>query len=366
MVELRSPRLRGATVVHLVPAPFDSRDGIIGGAERYSFELARHMAERVSTRLVTFGSENRRERIGRLDVVVLAGHHIRGQRSNPIALGLPQALRGATIIHCHQQHVLASSAAAAFARLTGRQVFATDLGGGGLDVSTFVSTDGWYHGHLHISEYSRQVFGHSNLRSARVIFGGVDSSRFSPEGPPGDAVLFVGRLLPHKGVHDLIDAVSPDTPLRLVGRPPDSGYLRSLVARATGKQVTFVHDADDAALVEEYRRALCVVLPSVYTTPDGQTTRVPELLGQTLLEGMACARPVVCTRVASLPEVVTHGIHGFVVPPGNPPALAAAVDAIRGDRTAADAMGRAGRQRVLEKFQWNEVVNRCLEAYAAA
>ena len=50
----------GTTVVHLVPALFDSHDGIIGGAERYVLELARHMAEVVPTRLVTFGTRARK------------------------------------------------------------------------------------------------------------------------------------------------------------------------------------------------------------------------------------------------------------------------------------------------------------------
>ena len=354
-------------VTHLVPAPFDPGDGIIGGAERYSFELARHMSERVPTKLVTFGSSDRRERTGRLEVVVLDAHHIRGQRSNPIAAGLPGALRGADVVHCHQQHVLASSFAAAFARLTRRRVFVTDLGGGGLDVSSFVSTDGWYHGHLHISEYSRRVAGHSGSPAARVILGGVDIERFSPDGQPaGDAVLFVGRILPHKGIHDLIDAVPADVPLRVVGRAMDSDYLQLLTERARGKRVAFVHDADDTALVAEYRRATCVVLPSVYTTPDGRTTQVPELLGQTLLEAMSCGRPVICTAVASMPEVVAHGETGYVVPPGDPLALGAAIQRIRRDRPAADAMGRAGRQRVTDRFRWEQVVTRCLEAYAAA
>jgi glycosyltransferase involved in cell wall biosynthesis len=360
--------VRGATVVHLVPAPFDPRDGIIGGAERYSFELARHMSERVDTRLVTFGAERRRERVGRLEIVVLDGYHVRGQRSNPIAAALPGALRGAGIVHCHQQHVVASSVAAAFARLTRRRVFVTDLGGGGFDVSSFVSTDGWYHGHLHISEYSRRVAGHSGSPTARVILGGVDTARFAP-GPAeiaGDAVLFVGRILPHKGVHDLIDAVTPETPLRIVGRPMDRSYLASLVERARGKRVTFLHDADDAALVDEYRRAACVVLPSVYTTPDGRTTAIPELLGQTLLEAMACGRPVICTEVASLPEVVVNGENGLVVPPGEPGALGRAIAMLASNRPGAEAMGRAGRRRVLERFQWAQVVDRCLEAYAAA
>lgn len=351
-------------IVHLVPAPFDPRDGVIGGAERYAFELARHMAARVETRLVTFGDSARRERVGPLDVHVLQGRHVRGQRSNPIAASLPRALRGAAVVHCHQQHVLASSVAAVLSRINGRRVFVTDLGGGGFDVSSFVSTDRWFHGHLHISEYSRRVSGHQGCRSARVILGGVDTKRFSPGGLSGDSVLFVGRILPHKGIHDLIDAVTPDCVLRIVGRAPDAQYLAALHHRSQGKRVTFVHDADDAALIEEYRRAACVVLPSVYTTPDGRTTRVPELLGQTLLEAMACGRPVICTDVASLPEVVVDGVHGFVVPPGNPAALRGAITQLRQDRAIAGAMGRAGRQRVLDHFQWEHVVDRCLEAYA--
>ena len=351
-------------IVHLVPAPFDPRDGVMGGAERYAFELARHMATRVETRLVTFGDAARRERLGPLDVHVLEGCHVRGERSNPIAASLPRSLRGAAVVHCHQQHVLASSVAAVLSRMTGRRVFVTDLGGGGFDVSSFVSTDRWFHGHLHISEYSRRVSGHEGSRSARVIFGGVDTRRFSPGGLPGDGVLFVGRILPHKGIHDLIDALDPHTPLTILGRALDEAYLALLHDRAKGKRVTFVHDADDARLVEEYRRAACVVLPSVYTTPDGRTTRIPELLGQTLLEAMACGRPVVCTDVASMPEVVVSGVHGLVVPPADPEALRHAITTLRQDRAMAAAMGRAGRHRVLERFQWDHVVDRCLEAYA--
>ena len=73
---------------------------------------------------------------------------------------------------------------------------------------------------------------------------------------------------------------------------------------------------DDEALVREYRRAMCIVLPSVYRT-DGDETLVPELLGQTLLEGMACGCPP-SAHVASMPEIVEHGVTGFVVPPNDP------------------------------------------------
>jgi glycosyltransferase involved in cell wall biosynthesis len=135
---------------------------------------------------------------------------------------------------------------------------------------------------------------------------------------------------------------------------------------AAGKRVTFRHDCDDAELVQAYRGALCVVLPSVYRTIYGDETRVPELLGQTLLEGMACERPVICTRVASMPEIVEDGVCGFIVPPNDPVAIAERLGWLRDHPAEAAAMGAAARQRVLEKFTWPQVVRRCLELYAGA
>jgi glycosyltransferase involved in cell wall biosynthesis len=355
--------LASLRVAHIVPAPFDPDDGIIGGAERYSFELARHMAERVPTRLISFGERERAARVGSLEVQVLAASYVRGQRTNPFSRRLWRALADATVVHCHQQHVVASSVAALLARLRRRRVFVTDLGGGGFDISGYLSTDRWFHGHLHISEYSRKVAGHDGNPRARVILGGVDADKFSPATVPDEGVLFVGRLLPHKGVHDLIDAVAPDVPLRILGRALDADYANTLRARAAGKCVTFVHDADDEQLVAEYRRATCVVLPSVYTTPDGRTTHVPELLGQTLLEGMSCGRPAICTDVASMPEVVLHGETGYVVPPANPAALGSAIASLRGNPDEAGRLGSNGRARVLERFRWEKVVDRCLAAY---
>jgi glycosyltransferase involved in cell wall biosynthesis len=346
-------------------APADARDGIIGGAERYSFELARHMAERVPTRLVSFGDEERRTQSGALDITVLRATYVRGQRTNPVSPRLWSALADATVVHCHQHHVVASSLAAVFSRVSGRRVFVTELGGGGFDISSYISTDAWFHGHLHISEYSRRIAGHAGNPRARVILGGVDPDKFRPGPETGDAVLFVGRLLPHKGIHDLVDALPPGVPLRIIGRPMDPAYLANLKARATGKWVTFLHDATDDQLAGEYRRALCVVLPSVYTTPDDQSTVVPELLGQTLLEGMASGRPAICTDVASMPEVVLDGETGYVVPPGNPAALGEAIAKLRADRALADRMGGAGRERVLAKFKWEQVVDRCLDAYSS-
>ena len=356
-------------VLHIVPALFGPDDGIVGGAERYALELARHMAVETPTTLVSFGGRERQETMGQLKIHVIGNPwYVRDQRTNPLALSLVHELRKADVVHCHQQHILASSLAALACQLTGRRVFVSDLGGGGWDVSAYVSTDRWYHGHLHISEYSRKIFGQADKPWAHVILGGVDTEKFSPdEAVERDGtVLFVGRLLPHKGVNDLLNAVLPDMPLELIGRTYDARFLQDLKNLAAGKRVTFRHDCDDASLVQAYRKALCVVLPSVYRTMYGEETSVPELLGQTLLEGMACGTPAVCTDVASMPEVVEDGVTGFIVPAHDAATLGARLRWLRGHPREARQMGQAARQRVLEKFTWPIVVRRCLEIYAAA
>jgi glycosyltransferase involved in cell wall biosynthesis len=349
-----------------VPAPFDPDDGIVGGAERYAFELARHMADRCPTTLVSFGRHDREERVGSLRVRVLGNSmFVRRQRSNPVALGLFGELARADVVHCHQQHVVASSLAAVYGRIRGKPVFVTDLGGGGWDISGYLSTDAWYRGHLHISEYSRSVFGHAGHPHAHVILGGVDTEKFSPDEScqRDGSVLFVGRLLPHKGLDDLIEGLPEGVRLSVIGRPLDAEYLSHLHALARGRDVIWRHDCDDEALVSAYRRASCVVLPSVYRTRAGIRTMVPELLGQTLIEGMACGTPVICTDVASMPEVVVHGATGLVVPANDPKALGEAIRQIVSNSDRAAAMGRAGRARVLEHFAWPAVVDRCLSIY---
>lgn len=353
-------------VLHIVPALFDEVRGTIGGAERYVYELARHMAEDVPTELLTFGDQDHEEQVGKLRIRIAGDPwYVRGHRFNPVSRAIFPSIRAADVVHCHQQHVLASSLSALACRLSRRRVFTTDLGGGGWDISAYISTDRFYHGHLHISEYSRQVFGHEGKPWAHVILGGVDTEKFSPDPacPRDGSVLFVGRLLPHKGIHDLIEALPENMRLNVVGPIRDERFYKRLRDLAAGKDVAFIHNCDDNQLVALYRKALCVVLPSSYKSADGLITRVPELLGQTLLEGMACATCAICTDVASMPEVVEHGVTGFVVPANDPQALREKLEFLRDHAQAAEIMGRAGRLRVLDRFTWAAVVQRCLQIY---
>jgi len=355
-------------VLHVVPALFGA-EGVIGGAERYTLELATCMAACTPTRLVTFGDVERTQAIGDLSIRVIGNSwYVRGQRTNPFSPSLLSEICHADVIHCHQQHIVASSISALFCRLSRRPVFVSDLGGGGRDISDYISTDRLYDGHLHISEYSKRVFGHTMNPTAHVILGGVDTIKFSP----GESlerkqqILFVGRILPHKGINDLIRAAPYNMSLEIIGQPSDSRFLNDLHHLAVGKRVVFRHDCDDTMLVNAYRQAMCIVLPSVYRTMYGDETKVPELLGQSLLEGMACGAPAICTEISSMPEIVQNGVSGFIVPPGDPFTLGQRIGWLAEHPCEALEMGRAARRRVLEKFTWPQVVRRCLSIYEGA
>lgn len=342
--------------------------GIVGGAERYALELARHMAEEVETTLLAFGATDDEQSIGRLRVRTVGGSWAcRGQDTNPFSFKVVPEILRADVVHCHQKHVVASSAAAVMCRLTGKRIVVSDLGGGGWDISAYVPTDRWYHSHLHISQYSRRIYGHDSKPWAHVIYGGVDTEKFdfSSVATRGRTVLFVGRLLPHKGVDDLIRALPDGMRLEIIGKPYHLEFVARLHTLAAGKNVVFRHECGDNDLVEAYRRAACVVLPSVYRNCYGESSEVPELLGQTLLEGMACGAAAICTDVASMPEIVVDGVTGFVVPPNAPQAIEAKIRWFDQHPTEAAAMGQAGRERVLQYFNWRKVVNHCLNLYTA-
>jgi len=175
----------------------------------------------------------------------------------------------------------------------------------------------------------------------------------------------VGRLFPHKGADLAIEALTSEMRLLVVGQPYDKKYFEDLKTLAAGKRVEFLHDIGDDELVRLYRGATAILLTSRYRDRYGKESRVPELLGQTLLEGMACETAAVTTNVASLPEIVRNEVDGFVVEP-NAEALREKLEVLWKNPEMARAMGKAARERVLEKFTWDGVVGRCLDAYREA
>jgi glycosyltransferase involved in cell wall biosynthesis len=252
---------------------------------------------------------------------------------------------------------LSTDLAIAAGRIIGKKIFLTDLGGSA-DLSL------WHHfplrmgvhAFLAISEFSR--FTQQGLPMKKhIIYGGVDTTRFCPGRQRRTRrVLFVGRILTHKGIHHLIGALPPGAGLDIVGPPYDRAYFQELKERALGKDVLFYTDLMDDALVGKYQTAMATVLPSEQGT---------ELLGLTLLESMACQTPVICSNTGGMPEVVKDNITGFIVPPGSPETIRRKIEYLLGHPEVVEEMGKRGREEILKRFTWDAVAERCLQAYAA-
>jgi alpha-maltose-1-phosphate synthase len=82
------------------------------------------------------------------------------------------------------------------------------------------------------------------------------------------------------------------------------------------------------------------------------------------LEAMACGTAVVASRTGGIPEVVADGQTGLLVPPGEPEALAAALNALIRDPDRAAAMGRAGRKRAVAEFGWPAIAAQTVALYS--
>ncbi len=185
-----------------------------------------------------------------------------------------------------------------------------------------------------------------------MIKGGVDGAHFTPPRvrPSRDRILYVGRLLPHKGIDRLITALPPGLPLTVCGRPYHPEYFEVLKGLSAGKDVTFITDADDDATLELYRRAWVNVLPSVYRDYYGQTHLAPELMGFTLLEAMACGTPAICSNVAGMPEYVIDGVTGYVF--DDLPTLTDRLTRLATDPGLVERLGRQARLAVEQEYDF--------------
>jgi hypothetical protein len=98
--------------------------------------------------------------------------------------------------------------------------------------------------------------------------------------------------------------------LEVISRPYISECQAVLTKLTIGITLYFRMACYDYKVMQGYRHAISMALPSLYRDCYGNETRIPEVLGQTLLKGMACRTPGFCTQVASLPEVVENIVFG--------------------------------------------------------
>jgi glycosyltransferase involved in cell wall biosynthesis len=360
---------RVRSVVHVSPAQF-SDDSIMGGGERAAWDLARAVSKRLPTTLVSFGDARWSGRRGELRVEIFPARRFLNagyDRYDPLSYRFLGELRRADAVHCNQFRVAVSQLAILAAAALGKHVFVTDRGGVGCHFDPVIPVGDYVDRFLLISEFSRRMVAPG--RPVRIIPGGVNPAFLVDGAAPARAarrVLYVGRVMRHKGLDNLIAAIDETVGLDVVGRVYDDEYFDRLRRLAEGKDVRFFHDATDEDVARAYREALVTVLPSVYEDCFGGHQSMPELLGRVLLESMASGTPVVCTAVGGMPEVVEHGENGFVVPPNDPVALRAALRRLAADPQLRDRMGANGRDRVLARFTWEGAAQDTVAAYAGS
>jgi glycosyltransferase involved in cell wall biosynthesis len=349
-------------VVHVSPAYFDE-ESIVGGGERQAQELARAMASRVATLFVSFGPRRRSYLLDNLQVEIFPSHPLPWRRDAPFSMAFLRCLLDADIVHCHQLGTPPNVLALLAGRLGRKRTFLTPLGLAPTKLEHRLTQLAGITGLLCISKYSA---GHSWYRvPRRVIYGGVDLRRFHPTlGGRERKVVCVARLMPHKGINYLIEALEPDMRLEIYGRPYDERYYRDLLALSAGKNVAFLTNASDDDITHAYQTSLVAVLPSVHRDMYGHQIAEPELLGLTLLEAMACGTAVVGSRITSIPEYVEDGVTGYLVLPNDPDSLRTVLKRLLDHPDQALALGRRGHELVQQHFTWDAVVDRCLLAYA--
>jgi len=204
---------------------------------------------------------------------------------------------------------------------------------------------------------------------------GVDAAAFSPLGPADRAearrelgaedgrllVVAVGRLVEVKGFAYLVEAAARTKGVRVV--IVGDGDLRPELerqARELAAPVQLAGALDRAAVARAVAAADVVAVPSVVDRR-GRVDGLPN----TLLEALAAGRPVVASAVGGIPDVITDGVNGLLVPQQEPEAIAKALTFLAGDGAARERLGAAGRRTVVERFSWDAAGAALERAYLA-
>ena len=186
-----------------------------------------------------------------------------------------------------------------------------------------------------------------------VVPNGVNTARVRPvtpaEGTP--VVVFVGTLKPWHGVEHLLEAQRLATRpwrLRIIGDGPQREAVEALVAG---------HDLDvelvGAVVPQDVPAALEGARVAVAPYPDSGDHYFSPLK---VYEYAAAALPTVASRIGQIPAVVRDGVTGLLVPPSDPAALAAAVDALVADPARAARLGAAARELMVARHSWDQVL----------
>jgi glycosyltransferase involved in cell wall biosynthesis len=190
-----------------------------------------------------------------------------------------------------------------------------------------------------LTEFARTKLIEGGLPGDRLVIkpNFVERIARDDDPPPRVGALFVGRLSREKGVDTLLGAarILPQRRFTVIGGGEDARWR----AAAPGN-VAFTGALPAGITRDHIARAALLAVPSLSY----------EGFPMTLLEAFARATPVIASRIGSLAELVEDGVTGCLVPPGDPVALAAAIEAMLADPVASTQIGEAGRALAAARY----------------
>lgn len=210
-----------------------------------------------------------------------------------------------------------------------------------------------------VSDSHRQEYEKHYQVKADVIHNAVDAELFKEmELEKENAILFVGALHAGKGLLDLIHVADrlrkshPNLKIYVIGEGPLKGYLQKEIKRKKLINVRIIRTIPHKELPYYYNVSKIFVQPSYY-----------EGLPNTILEAMACGLPVIATKVGGIPEQITEGVTGYMVPPGDTRGFYERISELLEDGEKRIKFGRKGREKIIERFTWPLVAKRVVNIY---
>lgn len=358
----------------------------IGGVESHVLDLSRRLVDLgFDVEIVTSMYEPlpQREKIFDLSVTRLKPVTIRWKTPVTFQLRKYTSSTDADIVHAHSPPPLDSYFAARGAKASGKPFVITyhcDLEIPGILGPSIV----WFYdrtfGSYTVSSADKIIVTTSTYAATSrsvwnyvpaVIPNAVDSEMFNPSvdgleirerhGIRSDdkMVLFVGRLVSHKGIDHLLEAarIVRDAKFVIVGGGEYADELSRRVHHSgTGRNVTFAGRVPYSDLPKYYGACDVSVLPSV--------SRL-EAFGIAALEGMSSGKPVVVSDIPGVREVITNGEEGLLCEPMNPEDLARKISMLLKDDEMRRKMGDKGRRKVEKYFNIDRVARKVAEVYEA-
>ncbi len=158
-----------------------------------------------------------------------------------------------------------------------------------------------------VATISQSQYGSSRITNhAGTVYNGLDMEHYPFGATPGQYALFVGRISMEKGVHHAIEAAQHlDLPLIIAAKldPGDAPYFHEYVEPYLSDRIRWIGEVDEKKRNLLMSRARCLLHPVTWREP----------FGLVLIEAMACGCPVIGFNKGAIPEVVRHGLTGYVV-----------------------------------------------------